>query len=706
MTSAYVADISKSVLEPLCERSAAMLEPVSLSVNDRLSVEMSEDGKSFILQPYAVLHGQQVQASWAARSHWLTRIPERKDIGHNRHECAATDTTALIINAVWGFDRIDFGPRACETLVYLMSRFMAQTISAKQRALYKIRGESPEMPDWYHDHPDHPLSNYQRLAVIGSYKQEGSALFMDPGTGKTACVIRRICCEALALRQEQQAAGVEHPRMYRALIVCPKNVRFNWHAEIHKFSTVPGKATVLRGGKQDRMMQTVEALVDDGSSLFTAIICSYETAIRGHETFRTLAGGTTEIFDLGVCDESHYIKSPYNKRLFEFIGQDTGKNRILGMRDLFRQRMNLTGTPVTNSLLDLWGQFEWLGEGLSGFNAWRQFRKFYAAFDDKTAKADDHDTDEAPAAPVDTTTDISKYSNIPLLQERLSRLAFMITKKEALPELMAQCPKTYDAIEVQMAPEQREAYMQLQNQLALEIEAGLESRTMTPQNVLVQLLRLAQITSGYAVFDPELDDQGVPVPRKSSDVHYFSPNPKLEALVAELRACGPESKQIVWACFIPDVNAISQRLVDEGIDHVIFTGQTNDHDRAEAERRFNQDPVCRVFLGNPAAGGVGLNLRGYDPALVEQGQDHGMNCDRVFYYSQGWSLVHRAQSEDRAHRRGTRVPVRYTDLVVPGTIDEEIRMRVVEKGLSATQLQDVREIMHRLLAFAPTRDDE
>jgi hypothetical protein len=160
--------------------------------------------------------------------------------------------------------------------------------------------------------------------------------------------------------------------------------------------------------------------------------------------------------------------------------------------------------------------------------------------------------------------------------------------------------------------------------------------------------------------------------------------------------------------------------------------------------KFNCDPNCTVFIGNPAAGGTGLNLLGYDtklykPEPVMEGVNqiaaivmdndwmsynemdcrweedpNGINCfdsyekhyvktalpptycDHVIYYAQNWSYPHRAQSEDRAHRRGTTTHVRYTDLVVPGSIDEEIRVRVVEKKVSATKIQDVRSVLQRI----------
>jgi DNA repair protein RAD16 len=132
-------------------------------------------------------------------------------------------------------------------------------------------------------------------------------------------------------------------------------------------------------------------------------------------------------------------------------------------------------------------------------------------------------------------------------------------------------------------------------------------------------------------------------------------------------------------------------LTADGIDCVSFYGKTSDEQRKEAERRFNEDPNCKVFLGT-SAGGTGLNLLGYKPHCPD---DYTTNADHVIYYSQNWSP--RTQMEDRNHRKGTRCNVRYTDLVVPKTIDEEIRARVIGKKIHALEVGDIREILQAVL---------
>jgi len=251
--------------------------------------------------------------------------------------------------------------------------------------------------------------------------------------------------------------------------------------------------------------------------------------------------------------------------------------------------------------------------------------------------------------------------------------------------------KVYDIREVEMTPNQAEVYNTLATQLLVELETYMdnaEQEQLAVNHVLTQLLRLAQITSGHVVIPATYTDDGdVDQPRK---VLPFTPNPKIDALLEILSEKGPNEKTLVWACWRPDIAAISAALSEASYGHVTYHGGTSDDARQAAEYAYNHDVSTRVFIGNPAAGGTGLNLLGYPPGEVN---GHATNTTQVIYFSQNWSPTARSQSEDRAHRRGTRQHVQITDLCVPGTIDEEIRARVLAKRQTADQIADIRELL-------------
>jgi len=458
-------------------------------------------------------------------------------------------------------------------------------------------------------------------------------------------------------------------RMYRAIVVCPKNVRANWKNEFEAFGTRPGVVTVLRGGDMERTKLLIDTFAAKDCD-YAVVVCSYETMVRSWKVLKHIN------WDLAVLDEGHYIKSPYTQRT----------KQAWQLRDNSSARMVLTGTPIANTPLDLFAQFEFLGKGWSGFSSWDNFRKFYGVYEANGQTGREM---------------LVGMQNLPFMQERLARMSYIIRKEEALPNLP---DKVYDVYEVDMTSEQREIYEQVRDQLAVEIENELDAsdnKQLTINNVLTKLLRLAQITAGFVKWDAIADPDTGDVLRPSM-IDRFDPSPKIEACLELIKEKGPLEKTMIWTCWVQNIKSLSAALTLAGIKHVTFYGGTSDAEREEAERLFNEDPECKVFIGNPAAGGTGLNLLGYPPKRPDDAQT---NCTHIIYFSQGWSSIHRSQSEDRAHRRGTRVPVRITDLCVPGTIDEEIRTRVLKKRMIAYAVSDVKEILRNVLRGVLDNDE-
>jgi SNF2 family DNA or RNA helicase len=209
---------------------------------------------------------------------------------------------------------------------------------------------------------------------------------------------------------------------------------------------------------------------------------------------------------------------------------------------------------------------------------------------------------------------------------------------------------------------------------------------MVIQNVLKQMLRLSQITSGFYVADQMVDDYGEVLQEK--EIHRLDPNPKIEALFELIKDRPKTSKAIIWCCWKQTVRTIVARMEYEKLGYVVYTGDTSDHDRAIAEDKFNGDYNTQYFIGIRAAGGVGLNLLG-------QANDF-TNCEGVINVERNWSYKEEAQADDRSHRRGTRVPVTYTSLLVPDSIDEQQYDRIREKRDTAYSVQDVRELLGKL----------
>ncbi len=667
------------ILEPLSRATASQLKAVKLDRHDYLEVDLDKEGRRFVVEAaqykvnleYLFIEKLDSYASGNAMWKWVQRIPEHHRPNHfpqGKWILAGTDFTALVVFHQWPENRIVWLSEDAKTLYqYLLSRFLMQTKNSIVGAAFKVNKVVPEMPDDYIEHPELPLTDYQKVGLSMSLGKESFSLFMQQGTGKTPLAIARICLEGMRTR----AGKFGKKRMMRTLIICPRQARANWQNEIERFTVVPAKISVARGGLYRRIKAIVDAVREEKDCVFGACIMSYESIENTWEAVGKVP------WDLVVMDESHYIKNQGTKRF-----QSAKK-----LRDISYRRMILTGTPITNTPMDLWSQFEFLDDGLSGFMSFKNYRRFYGKFEKMKGQSVER---------------LTGLKNIPLMQERLTRLCFSITKKEAdlnLPE------KTFDLYEVQMTKVQAEAYKTLQTQLAFELEQSKYDKTLTADHILTRLLRLAQITSGHIKWDDDVDEDGNVIKRGPVEqINGDGKNPKVEALIDMIREDADSdvnSKMIVWACFIEDIRVITKRLHEEGIGfvayHKVAHKSTRVKDAEIAADVFNNDKDVKVLVANPASAAEALNLLGYNWQERDESKQYKTYCGHEVFFSQNWSPVQRSQAEDRAHRRGTRKNVRITDLMVVGTIDEEIRMRVVLKRRMAMAIQDVRGIMERVL---------
>lgn len=572
---------------------------------------------------------------------FLRQLPEKKiEQGYATYIVPATDTNVELLDA--HSDEIEFEDELSETIFQktLLTISMTEKIR-EQTAIFKDTGVLPHAATLLDDR----LSPYQKIAAYNASLMDGYGLFMEQGTGKTFTSI---------VRAAKLIPGA------KIIVVCPNNVRMNWQKELEKFCDFELNINIMRGWQGDRINALVETFKKSSTAMLNVAIIGYGSIQGSWPALRMVR------WDLAIADESHMFKDSLTKR-WKYMKK---------LRDTADRRLVLTGSPIANTINDLWSQFEFMGEGYSGFSSYNAFKRFFGIYN--------RDQDGTYERFLD-------LQNVPVIKDRLSRYSFQITKAEALPDLPE---KVYDIDEVEMSEEQERAYNSLARELSIVLENEMndaENEALVVNNILTQLLKLAQITSGFVTFPAVIGPDGS-VEQEARRIE-FSPNPKIERLIEILQSKSRTEKTIVWACFQHDIQKIKTACDVHGIDAVTYYGATKYDERLEAERRFNCDVNCKVLIGNPAAGGTGLNLLGYppgEPDLVDT------NADHVIYYSQDWSSLKRAQSEDRAHRRGTRTNIRVTDLCIPGTIDEQIRERVVEKRLAAFEITDLRALLKEI----------
>ena len=237
-----------------------------------------------------------------------------------------------------------------------------------------------------------------------------------------------------------------------------------------------------------------------------------------------------------------------------------------------------------------------------------------------------------------------RWRNLEKLQKLLEPHSFRVLKKDCLdlPE------KIYKTITFELDAAQQRAYDKMQDELRIE----LGDNTELPVSELAALIKLQQITSGYV---------NTPI-----GVRYVSEdNPRLKTLMDAIEDV--DGKFIIWARFREELDAIAAALAEAEIPCVQYHGGVSREDREAAVDGFQNGDV-RVFVGQPQSGGIGLTLTA---------------AETVFYFSNDFNLETRLQSEDRAHRIGTRKNVVYIDIAAESTIDEQIARNLQRKQRTA-----------------------
>jgi len=278
--------------------------------------------------------------------------------------------------------------------------------------------------------------------------------------------------------------------------------------------------------------------------------------------------------------------------------------------------MILTGTPVTNNPLDFFSQYKFLDESI--------FSGSYYAFRSKYAIMGGYGNYQ-----------VVGYKNLQELTEKAHKIAFRITKKEALD-----LPEQVDTTRyIDLEPRARAIY----NQVEKESYAELNSGEIATPNVLTKLLRLSQITGGY-------------IKNEFSEISEQVSSAKINALEEIVEECMDAGKKlVVFARFIPEIDAIARMLKKEGIKYSLIRGDVKD--RASEVERFQNDKETKVFIGQLQTTGMGLTLTAADTAV---------------FYSLSYNFADYEQAKARIHRIGQKNNCTYIHLIAKNSIDEKV----------------------------------
>ena len=412
-----------------------------------------------------------------------------------------------------------------------------------------------------------------------------------------------------------------------ALIIAPKGVYKNWYsAEIptHMPDHIEKEAVLWQAAITKKQQDLLDTLFKTGTDLHILLMNVEAFSTKKGVDFAAKFLNSHEC--LMAIDESTTIKNPEAKRT---------KN-IVKLGEHVKYKRILTGSPVTKSPLDLYKQCEFLDTWLLDHSSYYTFRTRYAVM--KTANFGGR-----------SVQIVSGYKNLGELSDKLKNFSYRVLKDDCL-DLPA---KTFMKRIVTLTPDQKRLYEQMKKQ-ALAI---LNGKMTTTVNALTQLMRLQQITCGYFKADDGTTQE--------------IPNNRLDELVDVTNEM--EGKVVIWAHWQSDVTNIIKALVKEyGVGCCVdYYGLTPNEERQENIKKFQDDPNVRFFIGTPATGGYGITLTA---------------ASNMIYYSNGYDLEKRQQSEARIDRIGQTKPMTYVDIMCEGTVDERIVKALRKKVNIASQV--------------------
>lgn len=424
-----------------------------------------------------------------------------------------------------------------------------------------------------------PLKPFQKIGAAFLHHAERALLGDEPGLGKTI----------------QTLASLDAPRI---LVLCPASLKDNWANEVKKWTK--DSVLVVGGKKEERATQW--------NAPARYHIANYELLLHDWSIVSSIK------WDAIVCDECTRVVNAQSKTV-----------RALKKIDA-KIRIALSGTPVSNSPLDVWSIIDWFSPGYLG--TYPQFFEHYA----KT----------------NYYGQVVGYQHIDELKVLLETFVLRRTKGEVLKDLP---PKTVSNIVFDLSEDEKKIYNGIKKELWAEIGPALDkidkqSLAMAP----VKMLRLKQVTN-----DPRLIG--------TQQTGLSSKNKALLEILKPVLDSG--EKAIVFTQF-----AQMADILLEDTDWTCIQGSTKTEDRQRIVDEFNAKEGAAVLVMTEA-GAYGLNIQA---------------ASYIIHFDAPWSIAKLEQREGRAHRMGQTKPVTVYNLIAKGTIDEYVASVLHRKSVNANEV--------------------
>ncbi|SJZ67033.1 DEAD/DEAH box helicase [Anaerorhabdus furcosa] len=439
------------------------------------------------------------------------------------------------------------------------------------------------------------LRDYQKvgvhwMALLHSYGFNG-ILADDMGLGKTLQVISLI--DSLKLKKP-------------TLVICPASLILNWQDEVAKFSK-DLKYLAIHGTSDERI-EYIKQIND-----YNLCITSYDYIRRDIELLKQIE------FDYVILDEAQYIKN-HNTKNAQSVKQLKATSRLA-----------LTGTPIENSLAELWSIFDFLMPNYL-YN-YHHFRSTYEV-------------------PIVKDQDIE-------VQDKLKKLVEPFILRRIKTEVLKELPeKIEQTIHIELNEDETKLYLAHAVQVASSIEAQMNNTKFDHIQILAMITKLRQLCCEPRILFENIHEPSSKMNACMNIIETFKENKK---------------KLLVFSSFTSIFPLLSTELKKSNIKYHTLTGDTDKVLRRELVKQFQSDDST-VFLISLKAGGTGLNLTA---------------AEGVIHFDPWWNISAQNQATDRSHRIGQKNIVQVYKLITQNTIEEKIlKLQETKKNLADTFVEN------------------
>ena len=443
-------------------------------------------------------------------------------------------------------------------------------------------------------------TGFRWLKMLSDYGL-GGVLADDMGLGKTVQVIALLCSNI--------------KKKYPSIIVAPSSLVYNWASEFERFS--PHLNILIVSGTAEERAQLIKQIKSD-----TIVITSYDMMRRDVLSYSMQ-------FEYVIIDEAHYIKNQ----------QTQNAKSVKKLKS--RVRFALTGTPLENSVADLWSIFDFILPGY--LLTYPQFKQAYEV-------------------------QIIKHQNEELLG-RVKQLVAPFIMRRLKKDVLTELPDKIDTIMYcELEGEQRKLYDASLLRMNHELQDDIDAQGLNQSRIkmLAMLTRLRQLCCHPALYVEDYEHESAKL-----------------SLCLELIEDSIESghRILLFSQFTSMLDIIVEALQQRGIAYYMLTGKTPSKERLKLTEQFNNGTVP-IFLISLKAGGTGLNLTG---------------ADVVIHYDPWWNMSAENQATDRAYRMGQQNKVQVFKLIAKDTIEEKIqKMQERKLELSESIVQEGEQFMTHL----------